>query len=73
MLAMADGLDCNCSGASAPFGNFPSGNTYGNSRGGLIPYGMGGQLPGFGGNSGSSARFPYSSYIQGPIFGGLRH
>ncbi|CAD5219230.1 unnamed protein product [Bursaphelenchus okinawaensis] len=40
ILSMADGLDCNCSGASAPFNNFPFGGGESNRMG---P--MGGQMP----------------------------
>lgn len=74
MLSMADGLDCNCSGASAPYGHFPSGNVYGNSRsGGSLPYG-GSPLPGtFGNGGGYGTRFPYSNYMGGPMFGNLRN
>lgn len=53
---MADGLDCNCSGSSAPFNNFPYGGgsnsmNSGNQLGGMS--GMGGsfgqQMPFMGG------------------------
>ncbi|CAD5226544.1 unnamed protein product [Bursaphelenchus xylophilus] len=40
ILSMADGLDCNCSGSSAPFNNFPFGGGESSRMG---P--MGGQMP----------------------------
>ena len=57
MLSLADGLDCNCSGASTPFSNFPSGVTATNSFGSRF----GGGYGGYGGGAGM---------MSGPLMGG---
>jgi hypothetical protein len=41
---MADGLDCNCSGSSAPFSNFPYGGGQ-NSMNGINQMSGGGGMP----------------------------
>jgi len=63
MLSMADGLDCNCSGASNPFSGFPSGmgsttqggsniyQPYGGNMGGMGNRGGYGSLGGYGGSN----------------------
>ncbi|KAI6222471.1 hypothetical protein M3Y99_01494400 [Aphelenchoides fujianensis] len=61
ILAMADGLDCNCSGSSAPFSNFP----FGQSGGGQMPAGFGQSFPFMGGNR-------LMGGAGGPMMGGQR-
>lgn len=51
ILSMADGLDCNCSGSSAPFSNFPYGGINSGNQIGMPPMGggYGQQMPFMGG------------------------
>lgn len=54
---MADGLDCNCSGSSAPFSNFPYGGGSNSMNGinqmsGGMGQGYGPQMPFMGGRAG---------------------
>ncbi|KAI6236380.1 hypothetical protein M3Y95_00151500 [Aphelenchoides besseyi] len=64
ILSMADGLDCNCSGASAPFNNFPfGGNQNGNSNQMGMSGGFGQQFPFMGGRAG---------IMGGPMMSGQR-